>query len=337
MTITDGVARAGARRSLGLALAVLLALLGAVVAVAPAARADVNQCSSNAGAAPCLVLGFTTGGDDLRGGNDNVDVTVSTTFRGARTFRTVNQGASWSNNSFHQVGLDLRALFGVSLDPSEITGVTLGTTFGGGIGGDNWNLDSFNVSYQKVALDNRITISHLYGGAGSPLFRFTHDAAVFHARIDAVGDGGFEEQPVRAVSAPWRTEGPDTKGVDRGLGLARTGPNNAFIRTASRSWNALAQDIPVRPNTNYVLRGWVRTSGHGAGADVNTGFFGVRLSGVWPPVEQQFGPSPAGQYQEIVRPFNPGDRTSVTVFCGFWGLGTDGWIQMDQISVRPVS
>ncbi|GAA4233467.1 hypothetical protein GCM10022254_36030 [Actinomadura meridiana] len=152
-------------------------------------------------------------------------------------------------------------------------------------------------------------------------------------RIDGLLDGGFEWQWGRAIGAPWFTEGPDAKGVDVRNGLARSGVNNAWIRTGSQNWNAILQTIPVDPNRDYVLRGFVRTSGHGNGADVNTVFFGVRLPGQWPPVEQHIGPSPAGRYQEVVQPFNPGDRTSVTVFCGFWGVGSDGWIQIDQLSV----
>ncbi|GAA2907774.1 hypothetical protein GCM10010517_74210 [Streptosporangium fragile] len=143
-----------------------------------------------------------------------------------------------------------------------------------------------------------------------------------------VRDGGFESQTSRAVSAPWGTEGPDVKGVDINLGFAHTGRNNAFIVSAGREWNAIVQQIPVRRNTNYLLRGFIRTSGN-----INTAFFGVRLPGMWPPVEEHFGPSPAGAYQQIDKPFNSLDNDTVTVFAGFWGVGSEGWIQIDNVSV----
>ncbi len=76
------------------------------------------------------------------------------------------------------------------------------------------------------------------------------------------------------------------------------------------------------------MTGFFRTS-----PEVNTAFFGVRLPGVWPPKEQQFGPIPGGAYQQIRVRFNSENNTSVTLFAGFWGLGTPSVMQIDDVAV----
>jgi len=90
------------------------------------------------------ILVIQTGGDDLRGGSsarDNASATLN--FVGGQTVTTnINQGRKWDNGETHAVTLTLPAN---APRISDITGVTITTNFGGGIGGDNWNVD-------KVAL-----------------------------------------------------------------------------------------------------------------------------------------------------------------------------------------
>jgi hypothetical protein len=158
---------------------------------------------------------------------------------------------------------------------------------------------------------------------------YTVTVHVWHA--DTVLDGSFESQQSGSVGVPWGTEGSDWKGIDINLGLAQSGRNNAFTWSTGRNWNAIVQTVPVVPNADYVLTGWVRTSGR-----VNTGFFGARLSGVWPPPgEAHFGYTGAN-YQQLTVRFNSTNHTTATVFCGLWGVDTPGgdWIQMDNISLQ---
>ncbi len=111
-----------------------------------------------------LLVEFGTGGDDLRGGNDNVHVLLMLRGRTPLRFPNVNNQKRWINNSNQSVALALPA----GIRPEDIEGVRLETTFGGGMGGDNWNL-------------NRLAVRVRVGGAvhpvltqwGSPLFRFT--------------------------------------------------------------------------------------------------------------------------------------------------------------------
>ena len=100
--------------------------LGIPVVVAPPNQA--NQ----------VRLTIVTGGDDLRGGNDNLNVAVR--YRDGRTqsFPFVNAGARWADNSTHVVLLNLDH----AVNPNDITGLDLQTTFSGGFGGDNWNMNS---------------------------------------------------------------------------------------------------------------------------------------------------------------------------------------------------
>ncbi|MFI0967542.1 hypothetical protein ACH4S8_40090 [Streptomyces sp. NPDC021080] len=159
------------RRRNALVPVLLAALASIALSTSHANAADLSECQDQANSS-CLVLGFTTGGDDLRGGNDNLNVTVS--LRGVSvTVPNVNKGGNWGNGSFHQVGIDLKRRFGHQVMPNEISGVTLHTTFGGGIGGDNWNLQSMSATAQLQDVLRNYHVTGLAYRFGNPLFRFT--------------------------------------------------------------------------------------------------------------------------------------------------------------------
>ncbi|GAA3125422.1 hypothetical protein [Streptosporangium carneum] len=96
--------------------------------------------------------------------------------------------------------------------------------------------------------------------------------------MSRVFDGSFEVQNRDDIGSPWFTEGSDWKGIDRRNFKRHTGDNNAFTWSTGRQWNAILQTVPVTPNTEYELTGWVNTSDR-----VNAGFFGARQAGFWPP------------------------------------------------------
>ncbi|MFJ3306828.1 G1 family glutamic endopeptidase [Streptomyces sp. NPDC086549] len=147
------------------------------------------------------------------------------------------------------------------------------------------------------------------------------------APLGTISDPGFEEQYTSAVSRPWSTEGPGFKGIDQDLGLGKTGYNNAFIRTSSRKWNAITQRVSVKSNTNYVLDGWVRTSGN-----YTTGYFGARNQAGKTLVQENYGKvRTPGAYQYVHVAFNSGANTSVTVFIGYVAPGADSWVQIDDV------
>jgi hypothetical protein len=320
----------------------LLAVGGAAMTPA-AARADTTylRCDNQppGGFVHRIQLIFTTGGDDLRGnswqGDDNLDVTIVPRYHRPLFVPDVNQGRNWPNNSVNTVNI---CVAGDEVFADELTGIRLATTTGGfNEFDDNWNLDAIQINYQDWYQDRRdgnwmwktrLHVAH----SGDPLYRFTASGPVYDVHADGVFDGGFEAQTRRTVSSPWRTEGPDPKGIDIGLHQEANGANNGFTWATGRHWDALVQNVPVTPWTNYVLTGKVRTS-----ARVNTGFFGARLAGVWPPPgEWHFGYT-GHRYQQLTVYFNSTNHTWATVYCGLWATGTPGgdWIQMDDISLRP--
>src|SRR5689334_17134979 len=88
-------------------------------------------------------LSFTiaTGGDDLRGGNDNLNVGIHFRDGNVQWKLNVNNGRSWGNNSENSFHVD----FSAPHDLSEIASIEFRTTFTGGTGGDNWDMAFVSV------------------------------------------------------------------------------------------------------------------------------------------------------------------------------------------------
>jgi hypothetical protein len=143
-----------------------------------------------------------------------------------------------------------------------------------------------------------------------------------------VSDPSFEQQTTNSVSSPWSTEGPDAHGIDRGLGFAHSGSNDAWIRDSTSNWNSIKQAVSVQPNTNYTLTGYVQNN-----FGSNLGYFGVRTSdGMTVLKETQFSASP--NYSQLTVSFNSGSNSQVTVYVGFWGQNTDYWLRADDIAIQ---
>ncbi len=101
----------------------------------------LNDAPTTAGQANKLELTFQTGGDDLRGGNDNLNVILHFRNGTNQVANNVNGNGRWADNTQNVVDIDLAhgAL------PNDIVSVTLQTTFSGGMGGDNWNMNAVSV------------------------------------------------------------------------------------------------------------------------------------------------------------------------------------------------
>ena len=109
-----------------------------------------------------VVLRIRTGGDDLRGGNDNVFASVRIAGRW-RNEVMLNGGTRSADNTPHDAMLPLGPA-----PLAQIEAIRLPTTFGGGMGGGNWNMDSIQIDWRGL------------GGVGGPLAtrgfkRFTGD------------------------------------------------------------------------------------------------------------------------------------------------------------------
>lgn len=139
-----------------------------------------------------LIIEFQTGGDDLRGGNDNVDVIVNRNGLPPVRFGNVNKGKRWKDGTSQTVALEMTTSARHAADlAATVSGVRLVTSFGGGGGGDNWDLDWIGVS----ARVGNETCSLLQRGrrlrttTGVPLFRFTGDQPALDLAFVA-GDRG---------------------------------------------------------------------------------------------------------------------------------------------------
>ncbi len=84
---------------------------------------------------------FWTGNDDLRGGNDNLNITIHFADGTSQSEPNVNHGERWPDGSTK--GAEVLLSRPVTID--QIRSITLSTTFLGGSGGDNWNMNSMQA------------------------------------------------------------------------------------------------------------------------------------------------------------------------------------------------
>jgi hypothetical protein len=141
-----------------------------------------------------------------------------------------------------------------------------------------------------------------------------------------LSDPGFEDQTTDTVSAPWYLEG--NGGIDRGLGFAHSGDNNAWVRS-KRGWNAVKQQIAVSPNTNYTITAWVRTS-----TNNNAGYLGAKVPGNNGAILNEIKYGSYSSYSQLTVTFNSGSNSIVEIYNGMQPpIGQDTWVQMDDFSV----
>jgi hypothetical protein len=110
-----------------------------------------------------LTFIFQTGNDDLRGGHDNLNIAISGDGLTQQEM-DVNQGQSWSNGSTHEVHVMLNHPMSVS----QIHRAILATTFQGGSGGDNWNMDSVKIYAVVNGANQLIATQGFYRFSGPP-------------------------------------------------------------------------------------------------------------------------------------------------------------------------
>jgi hypothetical protein len=135
-----------------------------------------NRVTADAPVTEVQIL-IQTGGDDIRGGSnagDNANVTLNFA-GGSKLTANINGGRSWENGQTHAAKLLLPS---PAPKASDITGVTISTHFGGGIGGDNWNVDkvALVVSFPAGSPTHTPpqTVVHTWlDASGNPLVRFT--------------------------------------------------------------------------------------------------------------------------------------------------------------------
>jgi hypothetical protein len=88
-----------------------------------------------------IQLSIVTGDDDLRGGNDNVRGSYRIGETWSAPLILNRRGARWPDRSRNTARLDLPS----NATIRNLNAVKLQTTFSGGMGGDNWNMDQLYV------------------------------------------------------------------------------------------------------------------------------------------------------------------------------------------------
>jgi hypothetical protein len=100
----------------------------------------------NANQVTRLSFTFSTANDDLRGGNDNLNITVLFADGTSQSEANVNHSQRWPDGSTK--GAEILLNRPVTID--QIRGITLATTFTGSSGGDNWNMGSVQADAYLV-------------------------------------------------------------------------------------------------------------------------------------------------------------------------------------------
>jgi hypothetical protein len=123
-----------------------------------------NPAYPNDGTVRELVLTFQTGADDLRGGNDNINLTVDLTNGSQQFYPNINLSARWLPNYAENARIVLSA----PVRPEQIRDLVITDTFGGGFDGDNWDMISVTVS--------ELVNGKLYPVTSSGFHRFSADS-----------------------------------------------------------------------------------------------------------------------------------------------------------------
>jgi hypothetical protein len=198
-----------------------------------------------------------TGGDDLRGGNDNVDAEL--VFRGgSKLSANLNRGASWGNSSTHTAVLGLPP----GLRVRDIIRVVLHTHFTGGCCGDNWNVDkvalqvSFPATSDVIPAPPAPVVHTWLDRSDAPLIRFTgdrHDLAVPVIATDT-------DRQLTALNLVIGTGNDDLRGGNDNVDVLVDLRNGSTITTRNANRGARFEDwsnhtiaIPLPPST--VLHG----------------------------------------------------------------------------------
>lgn len=118
-----------------------------------------------------IVFELTTGDDDLRGGNDNIDLYIHMKNGGKKIRYCANRKKRWVDHCTENVAIRLDK----PLNRNEISHFAIAATMSGGSGGDNWNLNRAKV-YGINGANRNIT---LYNKYAKPLKRFKGDSKYF--------------------------------------------------------------------------------------------------------------------------------------------------------------
>lgn len=141
-----------------------------------------------------------------------------------------------------------------------------------------------------------------------------------------IKDSSFERHST--MTTPWRCTG--SCGIDTNYAWANSGDRQAWMRASSGTLD-IHQSVTLKPNTDYVLSGFVRTGG-----SVAPGSIGVRQSGPNPQTVASQSFTKLDRYTRFVIPFNSGSVSDVEAFVTT-SPTSDRWVQIDDLSLVRAS
>jgi hypothetical protein len=232
-----------------------------------------------------LVLTFGTGTDDLRGGNDNVSVTMNMLDGSSpQVYRSINHGARWMSNTT----MSARVVLTRPVSVSQIHNLVLSTSFSGGAGGDNWDMTSVSVRALGGNVDQVITSSNHY-------HRFTDNDQEWTLSVNAPPVSSGQVQRLRFEI---RTGGDDLRGNKDNLnieihfadGRTQMAPNvnnsSHWANNTSSSVDVvLDRAVPPEQITRVSL---VTHFGGGTGGD-NWNMDSVKITAIGPSLTRVIG------------------------------------------------
>lgn len=138
--------------------------------VLPQTTTATPSVPNTSGNATTLTAVFGTGGDDLRGGNDNINILIRLKIRPVRNIalNNINSGRNWGNFTEKTITKTITA---APFTFDDIEDVVVRHTGGRGIGADNWYLDKLKITL-TIAGETRALIDQI----SAPIHYFTGDS-----------------------------------------------------------------------------------------------------------------------------------------------------------------
>jgi hypothetical protein len=156
-----------------------------------------------------------------------------------------------------------------------------------------------------------------------------------HARLkedvdgfNIVSEGGFEEYPANPIGyrTHWDT-GNSVASSDAHIGSVAC---RLDVETTQRVWNDVCtQIVAVKPNTDYTLTAYAKSSGVLAEGDA---YLGIRNTDNTVVSDKSFPVS--AEWTQMSVTFNSRDNTKVKVFFGLWADGNVS-VSIDDIHLQP--
>lgn len=241
------------------------------IAISPMVLTNTFYGQSGGGSStrpvPCTVqslrLRIATGGDDLRGGNDNLDLVLHFGLHKSETATNVNGGSAWKNGSIHEVDIKLKRTVplnqiqsvtlkhtGSSLSFSVTQALSPAGPAAGVQTADNWDMRSLEVT---AVGDGKGTQIVRYGP-----HRFTGDEPVLTVSATPPANScNSGERLGQLIPGSTDLKLPKTDGANYGTQRLQPFPSQPTPSNGNDAWQnnrvvhqALAHTIQIGPRAS---------------------------------------------------------------------------------------